>query len=318
MSYMYEFVFGPENVAATLRGIHPDYGPQLAVIMQRLSLFNIFQDHPDFLTGYEGISVAGGDNFLSFTLRFVSWKKQLALCISLSPHQNRQSLSVWLENRAGSLRPCNYLDFAEFYKSKGFDFDWTLSGDTFSEDVNRVLSTASKLLSQDLAHYYEGEGWPYLTDTNLRDTTAEEFTNRIDLMGEVNLLDTEDQSLLFHAVKAARPDLVKILLNAGIRREPVLHVAAKLENVDETFIVDILDLLITAGVGPDNFDQSEIRFLGSESPLEIAAIREHMKVVRFLLGNGARRVNPRLDYHPAIRQVLCSALSEFHAQSNSV
>lgn len=59
MSYMYEFVFGPENVAATLRGIHPDHGPKLAVIMQRLSLFNIFLEHPDFLVGFEGISVYG-------------------------------------------------------------------------------------------------------------------------------------------------------------------------------------------------------------------------------------------------------------------
>ena len=59
----------------------------------------------------------------------------------------------------------------------------------------------------------------------------EEFTNRIASMRDVNLLDTEDQSLLFHAVKAGRPDLVMILLNAGIRREPVLHVATKLESV---------------------------------------------------------------------------------------
>jgi hypothetical protein len=70
---------------------------------------------------------------------------------------------------------------------------------------------------------------------------------------------------------------------------------------------------VLKGLGPDNFRQSEIRFLGSESPLEIAAMREHMKVVRFLLGKGASRVNPGLDYHPAIRQILCSALSEFHA-----
>lgn len=224
---------------------------------------------------------------------------------------------MWLKNRAGNLRACNYLDFAEFYKSKGFDFDWTVSNERFADDVNRVLSTASKLLAQDLAHYYEGEGWSCLTDTNLSDTTAEEFTDRIASMPDINLLDTDDQSLLFHAVKAARPDLVKILLNAGIRREPVLHLAAKLENVDETFIVDILSLLITAGVGPDNVSQSEIRCLEGESPLEIAAMREHMKVVRFLLGKGARRANPRLDYHPAIRQVLCSSLSEFHAQSHS-
>ncbi len=232
MSYMHDIVFGPENIAATLRGIHPDFGPQLAVIMQRRSLFSILQDHPDFLIGYEGISVSGVDNHLSFTLRFVCWKKRLALCISLSPQPNRQSVSVWLENRAGNLRLCNYLDFAEYYKSKGFDFDWTVSGDRFSEDVNRVLSTASKLLSQDLAHYYyDGNEWPYLSDTDLNDTSMEEFTNRIASMRDVNLLDTEDQSLLFHAVKAGRPDLVMILLNAGIRREPVLHVATKLESV---------------------------------------------------------------------------------------
>jgi len=75
---------------------------------------------------------------------------------------------------------------------------------------------------------------------------------------------------------------------------------------------------VLTGIRPDNFRQSEIRFWGSESPLEIAAMREHMKVVRILLGKGARRVNPRLDYHPAVRRILCSALSEFHAQANSV
>jgi len=310
---MHETIFGPDNIAATLRGIHPDYGSQVAVIMQRLSLFNVFQEYSDFLVGYEGVSVTGWDNHLSFTLRFVNWKKRLALCFSLSGQPECRSLSVWFENRAGSLRPCNYLDFAEFYKSKGFDFDWTLSGDRFSDDVNRVLSTASKLLSQDLAHYYDGNEWPYLSDTDLKDTSTEEFTNRIASMRDVNLLDKEDESLLFYTVKSGRPELVKILLNAGIRREPVLHVATKLESVDETIIIEILDLLITAGVGPDNLNRSEVRFLGSESALEVAAMREHMNVVRFLLGKGAKRVNPRTNYHPAIKQILSSALSEFHA-----
>ena len=197
MSYMYEFVFGPKNIAATLRGIHPDYGPQLAVIMQRLSLFSVFQDHPDFLIGYEGISVSGFHNHLSFTLRFVNWKKRLALCILLSGQLDRQRIAVWFENRAGDFRRCNYVDFEEFYKSQGFDFDWTVSGDRFSDDVNRVLSTASKLLSQDLAHYYDGNEWPYLSDTDLKDTSMEEFTNRIASTRDVSLLDKEHQSLYF-------------------------------------------------------------------------------------------------------------------------
>lgn len=59
----------------------------------------------------------------------------------------------------------------------------------------------------------------------------EEFTNRIASTRDVSLLDKEHQSLLFHAVKAGRPELVKILLNGGIRREPVPHVATKLESV---------------------------------------------------------------------------------------
>lgn len=138
---------------------------------------------------------------------------------------------MWIENRAGHLSPSNYVDFQEYYKSKGFDFDWTVSEDRFSEGVNRILSTASKILSVDLRHYWEDDEWPYLKDTDLRETSAEELASRIASMPNKNLLDADEQSLLCHAVKAARPDLVGVALKAGVKGD-VMSMAAKLEGVE--------------------------------------------------------------------------------------
>lgn len=75
MSFSDDFAFGPDNIAATLRGIHPDYSPLLNVVIQRVALFEPFQLNHEFQIGYTGISVQGWPNALSFTLRFENWKK---------------------------------------------------------------------------------------------------------------------------------------------------------------------------------------------------------------------------------------------------
>lgn len=74
-------------------------------------------------------------------------------------------------------------------------------------------------------------------------------------------------------------------------------------------IIEMLELLIASGAALN--DES----LFSESPLEIAALCQQFTVVRYLLGKGAKRVNPTLTYHPAIKQILGSALPEFRAHS---
>lgn len=87
-----DFTFGPEAVAATLRGIHPDYTHLLELMIQTVALFEPFQISQDFQIGYTGIAVQGWPSALSFTLRFENWRKTSSGTIGFIHSQPRRIL----------------------------------------------------------------------------------------------------------------------------------------------------------------------------------------------------------------------------------
>lgn len=92
MNILDDFTSGPETVAATFRGIHPDYTLLLELIIERVTLFESFQISQDFQIGYTGTSVQGWPNALSFTPRFENWRKTSSGPIGFIHSQPRRIL----------------------------------------------------------------------------------------------------------------------------------------------------------------------------------------------------------------------------------
>ena len=98
--------------------------------------------------------------------------------------------------------------------------------------------------------------------------------------------------------------------------DEILSQVARLKDVDEEVIIELLELLLANG---GDVDSSPVLVRGEPaSALEAAAIRNHVKVVRFLLRAGAKKIQPPSPYYgpnkkysPEVQQLLISAISEY-------
>ena len=117
------------------------------------------------------------------------------------------------------------------------------------------------------------------------------------MMPRKDLADYEGRTLLMHAVKSERLDLVELLLCAGAPPNcrdrwdgaTALHLAIQLPDTDEQSIMAIVKALIDAGANPD----SELTDFDRTTPLGLARTIGYVDVARLLLRSGARIVRSK-------------------------
>ena len=321
------FFYEYEDISVALSAIAPEYRTPLTEFLGCFSEFAPFRKKWNTSGGEgfvhcEGITIGLRDR-MQFSFTLGNWTQGVDVMFYLHwPSERCQDGKMLIEvdivNRAGGFRECDFLVLSDYYKDNGFDFDWSVDPERVVDDTRRVLLTAFKLLSNNLFDYVnKGESWPYLQVEILPETSPQELKDVIAALPNKLQRDANNRSLFYHVVRTGRAELVQVVLDEGFEiTDEILSQVAGLKDVDEEVIIELLELLLANG---GDVDSSPVLVRGEPaSALEAAAIRNHVKVVRFLLRAGAKKIHPPSPYYgpnkkysPEVQQLLISAISEY-------
>lgn len=316
-----ELAFDGKNLAVTLSGIAAEYREPVATLIREIETTGFLARHPEYLGLYDGISVLGwavdaSKNNLGFELRFTDPASHLSLVFGTSFRINIQSLYAYLHDRSGSHQDGDYriLDVNECCKLKHAEFDDTVNQtSTLSNETSRILAQIVSVLEDDLKHFLDGTF--ALAGTDLNHCSTNDLAATVQELRDIDLTDVNGHTLLCHAVRIGRVDLVQHLLTEGADPNCGAVALAVNASLDNEVTVTLIEALFEAGANVDH--SAVMRQLWttaadneSESPLLAAAKKGRVEVTKCLLRCGAKGKHGEWfkSFSPQIAQIIGASL----------
>ena len=316
-----ELAFDEKNTAVTLSAIAAEYREPVTALINGIQKTGFLTRHPAFLGLYDGISVLGWEvnastNNLGFELRFTDPASHLSLVFGTSFRNGNQSIHAYLHDRSGLDQYGDYcfLDLDEFCKVKYTDFDNTVDQtSTLSSETSRILGQVVSALEDDLNHFLNGT--VALAGTDLSHCSTNDLAATVQKLGDIDLADLQGHTLLCHAVRVGRIDLVQHLLAEGANPNCGAVTLAVNAALDDQVTVALIQALVEAGADADQpavmrAMSTEAANIESGSPLYAAAIKGRVDVTKCLLRCGAKgkRDESFESLSPAIAQIIGASL----------
>jgi ankyrin repeat protein len=312
MSFGYECAFDDRSIAATLSTIVSPHRERLRVLIDEIRKTGFFERHQEYLNPYEGLSVLTWPNddsadqcALQFQLTYTSHSNQLSIAISMTVRQERTDLSVNLLDRSGGVDDfggAGWIDVTDICADNDELFNARIDdSQPFAAEVKRVISCSLSTVDSDLRPFIDGT--LRCADTNLEKASIDRVREIVERLSNIDSRFMNGQSLLSLAIRAARSDLVDLLLQSGADRSGMLCAAANVE-ASQRAIVDTMQSLLNAGADPNEVCPVSTTDWhwergSQESPLTVAARRDHREVARWLLEQGATC--------PAVPEIYCAS-----------
>lgn len=252
-------VFDDRVIAATVGALAVHYQEPVRVLFEQIEQTGFLKRHPAYLSFYEGMRVSGwpasGDDVVvTFELTFTDSDTGRTLVFYSSFRGGEQRIGAYLFDRSIGRDWSDgfpFLDVQEYGRACGLEFENSVDrGKPLSAEIGRCVSEIVRLLDSDLAHFVDGR--LRLAGTDLRETSIDDVRQQVERLRNVDLPDVSGQTLLFHAAKASRPDLVAFLLDSGAAPDCGAIWAAASHGVSEDEIVGIVERLVAAGGNPDS------------------------------------------------------------------
>ncbi|MEW4489206.1 hypothetical protein AB1L42_14080 [Thalassoglobus sp. JC818] len=253
------------------------------------------------------------------TVNFTDLEHSISFCPEFASIGEERYVNLYLMHRK-RYRRC--LDVSTYCQDTACEYDHKINpAEPVENEVARILGVGLSILEDRLGQYVDGWREPDFPEVSSI-STAGLRAILDDQTVQIDETDINGLTLLNHAARQGRADLVDVLLENGADIDcGAIRCVLNLASHEEEKMVAIIERLIQSGADPDRaelkpvapsppgvFDLSTTSGTQRNSPLQQAADVGLQKVVRCLLRHGAKEARNSGAWHPAVRQIIGSAL----------